>query len=92
MPEPDETPEPIETAGDRLVGRVVADRYRIENVVSSGANTVIVYGQQEFYVSSQDSVVSGVTKQYYRLRGQRDLTIGSKTETTSWGGVKNLYR
>ncbi len=42
MPEPDVTPEPTETAGDRLVGRVVADRYRIENVVSSGANTVIV--------------------------------------------------
>ena len=42
MPEPDDMPEPTETGGDRLVGRVVADRYRIENVVSSGANTVIV--------------------------------------------------
>ncbi len=41
MPEPDDMPEPTETGGDRLVGRVVADRYRIENVVSSGANTVI---------------------------------------------------
>ncbi len=35
-------PDPTETRGDRLVGRVVADRYRIENVVSSGANTIIV--------------------------------------------------
>lgn len=42
LPEPDEMPEPTETGGERLVGRVVADRYRIENVVSSGANTVIV--------------------------------------------------
>jgi serine/threonine-protein kinase len=41
MPEPDVMPEPTETRGDRLVGRVVADRYRVENVVSSGANTVI---------------------------------------------------
>ncbi len=41
MPELDEMPEPTDTGGDRLVGRVVADRYRIENLVSSGANTVI---------------------------------------------------
>ncbi|HYN33818.1 MAG TPA: PASTA domain-containing protein [Ilumatobacteraceae bacterium] len=41
MPEPDEMPEPTEMGSDRLVGRVVVDRYRIENVVSSGANTVI---------------------------------------------------
>ncbi len=41
MPEPDEKPEPTDTGGDRLVGRVIGDRYRIENLVSSGANTVI---------------------------------------------------
>ncbi len=34
--------DPNETSGDRLVGRVVTDRYRIVNVVSSGANTIIV--------------------------------------------------
>lgn len=34
-------PEPSRTGGDRLVGRVVADRYRVENVVLSGANTII---------------------------------------------------
>ena len=37
-------PEPIATSGDRLEGRVLADRYRVEHFVSSGANTVIVEG------------------------------------------------
>lgn len=39
--------------------------------------TIIVNGQQEFYVTSEDSLVNGETKQYYQLRGQRDLTIGN---------------
>lgn len=56
------------------------------------ANTIIVYGQQEFYVASRDSVVDGVNRPYFQLRGQRDLTIGLKSEMTSWGGVKSLYR
>ncbi len=30
--------------GDRLEGRVLADRYRIESFVASGANTIIVEG------------------------------------------------
>ena len=37
-------PEPSATSGDRLEGRVLADRYRVEHFVSSGANTVIVEG------------------------------------------------
>ncbi|MHB8080144.1 MAG: hypothetical protein ACYDIE_12925 [Candidatus Krumholzibacteriia bacterium] len=41
------------------------------------ANTIIVNGQQEFYVTSRDSLVDGVTKPYFQLRGQRDLTTGS---------------
>ena len=36
--------EPTATSGDRLEGRVLADRYRVEHFVSSGANTVIVEG------------------------------------------------
>jgi eukaryotic-like serine/threonine-protein kinase len=37
----DEMPEPNDTGRDRLVGRVLAERYRIENLVSAGANTII---------------------------------------------------
>ena len=55
------------------------------------ANTIIVNGQQEFYVVSRDSTVSGVTKPYFQLRGQRDLTNWLKTENDSWGVVKFLY-
>jgi len=36
-----DTPDPTPTGVDSLVGRVLDDRYRIENVVTAGANTVI---------------------------------------------------
>lgn len=36
-----DTPDPTPTGVDSLVGRVLGDRYRIENVVTAGANTVI---------------------------------------------------
>ncbi len=36
-----DTPDPTPTGVDSVVGRVLADRYRIENVVTAGANTVI---------------------------------------------------
>jgi serine/threonine-protein kinase len=38
---PEPTLDPTSTGVDRLVGRVLGDRYRIENVVTAGANTVI---------------------------------------------------
>jgi serine/threonine-protein kinase len=37
----DDTPDPTPTGTTTLVGRVLSDRYRIENVVNAGANTVI---------------------------------------------------
>jgi eukaryotic-like serine/threonine-protein kinase len=40
----DDMPEPTASSGDRLEGRVLAGRYRVEHFVSSGANTVIVEG------------------------------------------------
>lgn len=36
-----QTPDVAPTGVDQLVGRVLGDRYRIENVVNAGANTVI---------------------------------------------------
>lgn len=36
-----DTPDPTPTGVTTLVGRVLGDRYRIENVVNAGANTVI---------------------------------------------------
>ena len=36
-----DTPDPTPTGTTMLVGRVLSDRYRLENVVSAGANTVI---------------------------------------------------
>lgn len=52
--------------------------YNIQLTFSrADANTIIVNGQQEFYVTSRDSLVNGETKQYFQLRGQRDRTIGN---------------
>jgi hypothetical protein len=67
--------------------------YDIELTFSrAGANTIIVNGQQEFFVASRDTVVSGVAKQYCQLQGQRDLSGESKgVEGDSWGAVKCLY-
>lgn len=56
------------------------------------ASTIIVTGAQEFYVSARDSLVDGVPKPFYQLRGQRDLSGESKgVEGDSWGAVKCLY-
>jgi hypothetical protein len=56
------------------------------------ANTIILNGQQEFFVANRDTVVSGVAKQYWQLRGQRDLSGESKgVDGDSWGAVKRLY-
>ncbi len=37
-----DTPDPTPTGVSTLAGRVLSDRYRIDNVVTAGANTVIV--------------------------------------------------
>ncbi|MBK7189500.1 MAG: hypothetical protein IPH86_12650 [bacterium] len=55
-----------------------------------------VQGTIRFYVTARDSIVGGVTKPYYRMRGQLDLTqdmkAGLATESSSWGEVKARYR
>ncbi len=56
------------------------------------ANTIIVSGQQEFYVTARDSLVDGVVKPFCQLRGQRDLSIGRKIADPSWGELKGMYR
>lgn len=63
-------------------------------------STIKTQGQIRFYVTERDSVVAGVTKPYYELRGQTDLTLEepgppppgkAATETTAWGTVKALF-
>lgn len=49
--------------------------YEIQLTFSrADANTIMVKGKQEFYVASRDSLVNGVTKPYFQIRGQWDLT------------------
>ena len=40
----------------------------------SNATTLLISGQQMFYVSYKDSTHNGLPARYYQLRGQRDLT------------------
>ncbi|MBK9472360.1 MAG: hypothetical protein IPO18_08750 [bacterium] len=55
-----------------------------------------VQGTIKFYVAARDSIVGGVTKPYFQMRGQLDLTqdmkAGLATESSSWGEVKARYR
>jgi hypothetical protein len=59
-------------------------------------STSKVQGTIKFYVTARDSVVGGVTKPYFQMRGQLDLTqdmkAGLATESSSWGAVKARYR
>lgn len=41
----------------------------------AGHTILKVQGSIKFYVDSRDSVVNGVTKPYYQMRGQVDLTL-----------------
>ncbi|MDX2474402.1 MAG: hypothetical protein QNL91_11900 [Candidatus Krumholzibacteria bacterium] len=58
-----------------------------------GASTLKVEGQIKFYVAGRDSVVDGLTKTYWEMIGQQDLTNSGKAiENNSWGSVKALFR
>jgi hypothetical protein len=56
-----------------------------------------VEGEIKFYVTHRDSVINSVTRPYYQMYGQIDLTLssalGSKASALdSWGSVKCLFR
>lgn len=58
-------------------------------------STLKVQGAIRFYVTDHDSTVNGVTRPYYRMLGQVDLTssqFGKGTESVAWGTVKASYR
>ena len=59
-----------------------------------GASTLPVAGQIKFFASPQDTVIGGISKTYYTMIGQQDLTNSGKMgiEEAAWGSVKALYR
>lgn len=73
--------------------------YQVHFLFDRGAALRIlkVEGEIKFYATHRDSVVSSVTRPYYQMYGQIDLTqssaLGSKAyEADSWGSVKCLFR
>lgn len=66
----------------------------------TGHTLLKVQGAIKFYAAAHDSLVGGVTRPYYRLRGQVDLTadwvsgVASEkaSESVAWGSVKALFR
>lgn len=65
---------------------IVLDRGQAESQLE-------VHGQIQFFVTHADSTADGVTRPYYRLRGQVDLTFDGKgVESSAWGSVKALFR
>lgn len=88
-----------------LPGDVIPDTecalYGIQVRVDRGQNysVINVGGNIRFYVSHRDSTVAGVTRPYYRIIGQADLTddplasAGAKGyESSSWGSAHVLFR
>jgi hypothetical protein len=58
-----------------------------------GASTLKVEGQIKFYATGRDSVVDGLTKTFWQMIGQQDLTNGGKAvEGNAWGAVKAIFR
>lgn len=58
-------------------------------------STLKVQGSLRFYVTHRDSTVGGVTKPYYQMLGQRDLTTDQKAmgqESSCWGSVMAIFR
>jgi hypothetical protein len=65
---------------------IVLDRGQAESQLE-------VHGNIQFFVTHSDSTADGVTRPYYRLRGQVDLTFDGKgVESSAWGSVKALFR
>ncbi len=60
-----------------------------------GSTTLLVSGQEEFFVAVRDSLLpGGASRPYWELVGQRDMTGLGKlaNEIASWGLLKYLYR
>lgn len=82
--------------GDQFSG----DEWRMYNVIimldcSESGYTHDVQGQIKFYATHRDSTLNGVTKPYYQMSGQMDLTLdqfGKGIESSAWGTVKALFR
>ncbi len=63
------------------------------------SSTIKTTGNIRFYVSHRDSTAAGVTRPYYQIIGQVDLTddaLGAPhdkpAETSAWGSVHALFR
>ena len=64
------------------------------NIARPGATTMIIMGQQEFYVTSRDTTIDGTLTPYWELLGQIDLSDhrgGKGIQGYTWGEVKALY-
>jgi hypothetical protein len=88
-------------AGDQIPNAEYAV-YDVVLVFDRGRNysALLVQGAIKFYVSHRDTMINGVTRPYYRMRGQLDLTWDQKVgaagdkgvESNTWGSVKALFR
>jgi hypothetical protein len=85
------------TAADAASGFAGAQRrlYAVEiSIERPGNSTLIIAGQQEFFLTSRDSTGSDqVVRPYFQLLGQRDLTAaaGKTEQALSWGRIKLAY-
>jgi hypothetical protein len=68
------------------------------DIARPGGTTLMITGLQEFFAVGRDSFrADGTPAEYWQLIGQIDRTEGAGgrkagVESTTWGGVKNMYR
>lgn len=83
------------TPNDDIFPNAQSALYEIQVLFNRGQNfsTLRVEGMIKFYVVSREFEHEGVTRQFFQMVGQVDLTDGHKAiESTNWGFVKALFR
>jgi hypothetical protein len=81
--------------GDDPVPNALYAPYEVQVLFDRGQNfsTLRVEGLIKFYVVAEEFEFKGVSRVFYQMVGQVDLTDNNKvTEGTNWGSVKALYR
>ncbi len=82
------------SAPEDLIPNAIHAPFEVEIWMDRGQtySTLKVQGIIHFYLAYQELEIKGESLFHYQMIGQRDLTNLHKTEGTSWGTVKALFR
>jgi hypothetical protein len=81
--------------GDDIIPNALWAPYEVNFLFDRGQNfsTIRIEGMIKFYVTGQEFEFKGVSRVFYQMVGQVDLTGNIRaTEDVNWGSLKALYR